>query len=125
MEKIELFLFDCKHMDPVEHKRLTGLDNTLILHNLHNLFEAGKELRIRVPLMPGINDTDENIGAMAEFLHRHGCFAVDVLPCHTFGFNKYRALNLSPPELLPYKPEELEAALARFRRHGLRVTIAK
>ena len=57
MEKIELFLFDCKHMDPVEHKRLTGLDNTLILHNLHNLFEAGKELRIRVPLMPGINDS--------------------------------------------------------------------
>ena len=125
MEKIELFLFDCKHMDPVEHKRLTGLDNTLILHNLHNLFEAGKELRIRVPLMPGINDTDENIGAMAGFLHRHGCFAVDVLPCHTFGLNKYRALNLSPPELLPYKPEELEAALARFRQYGLRVTIAK
>ena len=38
MNQVELFLFDCKHMDPDEHKRLTGLDNVLILQNLHALF---------------------------------------------------------------------------------------
>lgn len=123
MDKVELFLFDCKHMDPEEHKRLTGRDNAVILQNLHALFEAGKEVRIRVPLMPGINDTDENIAAMAEFLHKHGHDEVDVLPCHTFGHSKYAALNLPDPVMVPYEPDELKAVLERFAGHGLKVTI--
>ena len=94
MNQVELFLFDCKHMDPDEHKRLTGLDNVIILQNLHALFEAKKALHIRVPLMPGINDTEKNIAQMAAFLHNHGHNEVDVLPCHTFGHSKYAALNL-------------------------------
>ena len=49
MNQVELFLFDCKHMDPDEHKRLTGLDNVLILQNLHALFEAKKALHPRAP----------------------------------------------------------------------------
>ena len=80
MNQVELFLFDCKHMDPDEHKRLTGLDNVLILQNLHTLFEAKKALHIRVPLMPGINDTEKNIAQMAAFLHKHGHNEVDVRP---------------------------------------------
>ena len=110
MNQVELFLFDCKHMDPDEHKRLTGLDNVIILQNLHALFEAKKALRIRVPLMPGINDTEKNN-------------EVDVLPCHTFGHSKYAALNLADPVMVPYQPEELAAALERFAKYDLKVTI--
>ena len=123
MNQVELFLFDCKHMDPDEHKRLTGLDNVLILQNLHALFEAKKALRIRVPLMPGINDTEKNIAQMAAFLHKHGHNEVDVLPCHTFGHSKYAALNLADPVMFPYQPEELAAALERFAKYDLKVTI--
>lgn len=123
MDKVELFLFDCKHMDPEEHKRLTGRDNAVILQNLRALFEAGKEVRIRVPLMPGINDTEKNIAAMAEFLHQYGHDEVDVLPCHTFGHSKYAALNLPDPSMVPYEPDELTAVLQRFADHGLKVTI--
>lgn len=123
MNQVELFLFDCKHMDPDEHKRLTGLDNVLILQNLHALFEAKKALRIRVPLMPGINDTEKNIAQMAAFLHKHGHNEVDVLPCHTFGHSKYAALNLADPVMVPYQPEELAAALERFAKYDLKVTI--
>lgn len=123
MDKVELFLFDCKHMDPEEHKRLTGRDNAVILQNLRALFEAGKEVRIRVPLMPGINDTEKNIAAMAEFLHPYGHDEVDVLPCHTFGHSKYAALNLPDPSMVPYEPDELTAVLQRFADHGLKVTI--
>ena len=123
MEKVELFLYDCKHMNPEEHKRLTGRDNAVILENLRGIFTAGKEVRIRVPLMPGINDTDENIAAMAEFLHQYGKHEVDVLPCHTYGHSKYAALNLPDPVMKPYQPEELTAALERFARHDLKVTI--
>ena len=123
MNQVELFLFDCKHMDPDEHKRLTGLDNVLILQNLHALFEAKKALHIRVPLMPGINDTEKNIAQMAAFLHKHGHNEVDVLPCHTFGHSKYAALNLADPVMVPYQPEELAAALERFAKYDLKVTI--
>ena len=123
MNQVELFLFDCKHMDPDEHKRLTGLDNVIILQNLHALFEAKKTLRIRVPLMPGINDTEKNIAQMAAFLHKHGHNEVDVLPCHTFGHSKYAALNLADPVMVPYQPEELAAALERFAKYDLKVTI--
>lgn len=124
MERVDLFLFDCKHMDPEEHKRLTGRDNVVILENLHNLFEARKPVQIRVPLMPGINDTEENIAAMAAFLHKHGKYEIDVLPCHTFGHSKYAALNLPDPAMIPYQPDEFKVVMERFKKHDLKVTIA-
>lgn len=123
MERTELFLFDCKHMDPDEHKRLTGYDNVLILHNLRTLFEAGKDLEIRIPLIPGINDTESNIAALAAFLHQYGHHTVDVLPCHTFGHSKYAALRLPDPSMIPYQPEELSIVLERFAKHDLQVSI--
>lgn len=122
--KVELFLFDNKHMDPAKHKELTGVENDIILENLHNVLASGKEVRIRIPLMPGINDTDENISALAEFLHPRGKHEVDVLPCHTFGHSKYAALNLPHPTMCPYEPGALAEALERFRQHDLQVTIA-
>ena len=124
MKHVELFLFDCKHMNPEEHKRLTGMDNTLILRNLHEVFTAHKPVRIRVPLMPGINDTEENIAAMAEFLGKYGCHDVDVMPCHTFGHSKYAALRLPLPPMQPYSPQALAEARERFARAGLHVTLA-
>jgi len=50
---VDLFLFDIKHMDPVEHKRLTGVSNELILDNLARLAQRGKDIQVRVPLIPG------------------------------------------------------------------------
>ena len=73
--------------------------------------------------MPGINDTEKNIAQMAAFLHNHGHNEVDVLPCHTFGHSKYAALNLADPVMVPYQPEELAAALERFAKYDLKVTI--
>lgn len=122
--KVELFLFDSKHMDPAKHRELTGVDNDVILRNLDHVLGSGREVRIRIPLMPGINDTEENISALADFLHPRGKHEVDVLPCHTFGHSKYAALNMPDPEMCPYDPEALNAALARFKKHGLKVTIA-
>ena len=123
IRRTELFLYDCKLMDPEEHKRLTGCDNDLILRNLQAIFEARRAVRIRIPLMSGINDTEQNIAAMATFLHKYKCNEVDVLPCHTFGYSKYDALRLPRPDLAPYEKEELEIALARFAAHDLKVTI--
>jgi len=64
----DLFLFDLKHMDSDTHKKLTGTGNELILRNLRNLSSRQKPIWIRIPLIPGCNDSDENLRATADFV---------------------------------------------------------
>ena len=124
LAQTELFLFDCKHMDSEQHKHLTGLDNALILANLRTALASRVPVRIRVPLMPGLNDTEENINAMAAFLQEFTVSEVDVLPCHAFGRNKYVALCLETPAMRAYEPSQLNSVLERFARAGLKAVIA-
>jgi pyruvate formate lyase activating enzyme len=124
MELTELFLFDCKHMDSVQHKRLTGLDNTLILANLHTLLESGIPTQIRLSLMPGLNDSEDNIAALAALLHQHNRNEVDILPCHAFGRNKYAALGWETPAMEAYEPAKLQEVLSRFSQYGLKFILA-
>ena len=65
---IDLFLFDIKHMDPARHLELTGVDNKLILENLRRIGESGAAIWIRLPLIPGINDGEGNLSAVADFV---------------------------------------------------------
>ncbi len=123
LDLAEMFLFDCKHMDPEQHRRLTGQDNSVILANLREVLRSGVPVHIRVPLMPGLNDSEENIAAMAAMLREFGKHEVDVLPCHAFGRNKYTALGHAVPSVSAYEPEGLQEALDRFSRHDLKVTI--
>lgn len=120
----DLFLFDCKHMDPEEHRRLTGQDNALILRNMSAALESGREVRIRMPLMPALNDSDENLAAMAEFFGRYGRFNIEIMPCHAFGRNKYQALGRPMPAVEQYTPAALREVRERFARHGLSTIVA-
>lgn len=124
MDLTDLFLFDCKHMDPGQHRRLTGCDNGVILENLRQVLKAGKDVRIRVPLMPGLNDSEENIRALSAFLHPYRKAEVDVLPCHAFGSSKYDALRLPRPGVSPYAAEALQEVMERFARAGLKASLA-
>ena len=123
MALTELFLFDCKHMNPAQHKRLTGLDNKRILANLRALLESGIPTQIRIPLMPDLNDSEDNIAALAALLRQYNRSDVDVLPCHAFGRSKYAALGWETPSMEAYKPAKLQEALERFTRHGLNFTL--
>lgn len=123
-ELTDLFLFDCKHMDPERHKDLTGVDNALILANLRTALRSGCQVRVRIPLMPGLNDSEDNIVALAQFLDGENHREVDVLPCHTFGRSKYDALHLQQPTMQAYTPEALKEVLEIFAKHGLTATIA-
>lgn len=123
LDLAELLLFDCKHMNPEQHRRLTGQDNGLIIANLREAMRASVPVRIRVPLMPGLNDSDDNIAAMAALLHEFDRRDVDVLPCHAFGKSKYAALGHKAPDLAAYEPNALKEVLDRFRRHDLNITI--
>jgi pyruvate formate lyase activating enzyme len=120
----ELFLFDCKHMDPAQHKRLTGLDNALILANLRTLLESGIPTQIRIPLIPDMNDAEDNIAALAALLRQYNKNEVDVLPYHAFGRSKYAALGWETPAMEAYVPEKLQEVLERFSRHGLKFSLA-
>ena len=74
---------DVKHMDSAQHKRWTGVDNETILQNLLRLSSEFPQLplHIRVPLIPGVNDSEENILATAEFCRRlTSCQTLEFLP---------------------------------------------
>ncbi len=99
--EVDLFLYDIKHMDSRTHYRLTGVPNETILDNLTWLLENGRNVRVRVPLLRGVNDTDENLGRMFDFLapwKEHRNFqGVDILPYHRLGVNKYAQLDREYP----------------------------
>ena len=122
----DLFLFDLKHMDPVAHRSITGVDNALILSNLRLLAESGADVNLRLPLIPGLNDSEENIlatGMLAASLP--GLREMDVLPYHSTAKSKYVKLGLPyPGENIPAsRPEDVERAADILRSCGLRVRI--
>lgn len=122
----DLFLFDIKHMDPVAHRRATGVDNALILSNLRLLAGSDAEIRVRLPLIPGVNDSDGNIrqtGLMAASLP--GIHDIDVLPYHATARGKYAKLGLPYPgtDIPSADPADAERAVKILQSCGLRVRI--
>ena len=90
-EHLDLALYDIKHMDADEHRRLTGVPHDLILSNLWRLAELRTvEILVRVPVIPGYNDGRTNIEAMAQFVAGlPGVSGVEMLAYHAYGTGKY------------------------------------
>ena len=102
---LDLVIFDLKHLDAAIHQTLTGKSNQLILENLNYINFQEKELVIQIPLIPGMNDSEENLAAsfhLAQSLsHVKG---VSLLAYHALGQSKYsrigqrvELLNLQQP----------------------------
>jgi pyruvate formate lyase activating enzyme len=91
----DLFLFDLKHMDNDRHLQYTGVANNLILHNLQALSKSGKQIRVRIPLIPGVNDDEKNIRATGSFVAScKGIQGIDILSYHSSARTKYAKLDL-------------------------------
>jgi len=91
---LDYILFDIKHIDPVQHKRLTGVSNLRILNNLGELCRVHPHLIIRYPLIPGCNDGEADILAMARYIKGLGQVEkVEVIPYHRYGELKYEMLG--------------------------------
>ncbi len=102
LESVDLFLFDFKAADPVRHLELCGVDNTLILENLDFLYRSGKEIILRLPLIPGLNDTPDHFDAIAALLEKYpGIPRAEILPYHILGVGKTRELGGIPHPDLP------------------------
>jgi len=123
---IDLFLYDLKLMDEGLHQREAGVSNRLILENLRKLAESGNEIMIRIPVIPGINDSDENIIRTGEFINSlPGVRRVQLLPYHEAGVEKYRLLNreFRMPPTRPPERDHMEEIAETLSRYGLEVTI--
>jgi len=110
----DLFLFDIKCLDPETHRRYTGADNALILENLRRLLASGASVWIRIPIVPTVNDTVEEMQAIKAFLD--SCAAsparVELLPYHAMGEHKYAALG-EPVTKFSTPTEDAMSALRR------------
>jgi len=91
----DLVLYDLKQMDTEKHKEYTGVSNERILENLKKIDEEGLPIWIRIPVIPGYTDDEENIIKMADFLRElKNVERVDFLPYHSYGEQKYPELDM-------------------------------
>lgn len=93
VQYVDLILVDIKHMDPIKHKQGTGVSNELILENIAKLAKLEKPIRVRLPLIPGYNDSEENLKKTAEFMLANNIRYLDLLAYHSFAENKYKKLG--------------------------------
>jgi len=94
LESVDLVLFDVKHLDADEHRDGTGVDNRLILANLEKAMDSGKaRIWIRVPVIPGYNDSDQYMEELARRLGGMKAEKISILGYHEWGRPKYQSLG--------------------------------
>jgi pyruvate formate lyase activating enzyme len=106
---VDFFLWDIKHMDDDKHKEFTGVSNRLILDNLRFVSDNSIPVYIRLPIIPGYNDSEENLRAVCEFAKDLSSLVeINLLPLHHLGKARYVALGLEYPiEGIPLIQDEV------------------
>ncbi len=120
MDRFDLIYMDLKLMDPAAHRAYTGADNGLILENAARLRAGRTPFVIRVPLIPGVTDTEENLAAVAAFLRGATALQyVELLPYNAMAGAKYPWLGLryDPPFDASRRPAFRHCI---FQKYGLR-----
>lgn len=123
---VDLYLFDLKIMDEYSHRKYTGVGNSLIHDNLDMILGTGTPVMIRIPMIPGITETEDNIEALASFLADRPCLGtVCILPYNRLGEDKARRLGLAyrPGEMPTQSAQRMREISARFESAGLEVRI--
>lgn len=119
------FLYDLKHLDPVKHESFTGLDNKQILDNLIWLAGQDTVLHIRIPVIPGFNSDEDELGAMADWVAKNtDPETIALLPYHRLGSDKYDRLGLEEQKRIFQVPSGacMDKALKIFLDRGLKQT---
>ncbi len=125
---VGLWLFDLKHMESQAHRKWTGIGNELILSNIRKLAALGAPLCVRVPLIPEVNSSEDNLRRTGEFVAQLGSSvrSLDLLPFHKLARAKYEALDRQDKffdaGLMP--ESELQSAAELLRSYKLTVRIA-
>lgn len=123
----DLFLYDLKHFDDARHIELTGVSNVLIRMNLEMLLELGKDVIIRIPVIPGINDDTDHLMRMRDYIAGLGeksPAGISLLPFHRTGSSKYARLNIPDrgSGIVPPRSDHMARLVEFFSDTGLKVT---
>jgi pyruvate formate lyase activating enzyme len=124
LERVNLVYFDLKLIDREAHRYYTGAPNDLILNNLQLLGNSGVPFVIRVPLVPGVTDTQDNLSAIAQTVQKlQGLQYVNLLPYNQAAGAKYRSVGM---EFHPEYDEtsQVNTQTEYFDRLGIKVKIA-
>ncbi len=127
LKHVDLVLLDIKQMDSVTHRKWTGVPNELILKNAE-LMASECEVRISLPLIAGVNDSEENMRKTTEFAASLGIEYIDVLPFHRLGASKYEYLGLKSP-FSDFRgmssvawDKRVDRVIESIKSHGLKTT---
>ncbi len=121
---VDIFLFDLKLMDSDKHLQYTGKSNQLILQNLVRLSESSARIQLRIPLLSGINDTQEETDAMISFIKKNVHIeTVSLLPYHTIGSHKYGYLGMQIPIFAPPSDTHIQKIKQAWQNAGYSVEI--
>ena len=94
-EEVDFVIMDLKHHDSSVHRRVTGVENACILENFHRLAASGKNCIIRTPVIPGVNDSKEDICRIAEIAAKaKGLLYYELMPYHPLGTGKLESLGM-------------------------------
>ncbi len=94
IDTIDEIYVDFKEIDGEKHKALTGVDNEIILKNIASLGKSGKRFTVRMPLIPGVNDSDEELSGAAQFLSPYKeRIKLELLPYNTLTGAKYKLIG--------------------------------
>ena len=122
MPYINLFLVDIKAIDGALHEELTERDNKLIQRNLKRLIEANANIRLRMLMVPGLNDGEEQIKAAAEYIKNLGFDKIELMRYHNMYEDKAKQLGLEVP-MLGITGEQslrsLKQGIALFKQYGV------
>lgn len=117
---VRLWMCDLKIADSEAHRRWTGMGNGRIIENLHRLAATGAPVIVRTPVVPGVNDTEEDIEALCGIISSlDGDVTYELLGFHTLGFGKFDNLDMSNPmagaaSIAPDTLTRLQQIPARF-----------
>ena len=124
---LDLVFCDIKHMNPTTHKKLVGEENKQVLCNIKKTYEAGKDLWIEIPVIPGYNDSEENFQDIADYLFpmKDG-LKVELLKYGRHGIYKWRALGKDYPlqYLRPPSSRKMTTLAKIIKNKGIKVNIS-
>lgn len=126
VENIDQLFFDIKIMDSTKHKKYTGVDNAQILASIAAASKINSNIIVRVPVIAGINDDDENMLAMCSFLkEKTSIRKVELLPYHKLGFEKMVALEIPATEFATPDEEKMKRLQKLIVQQGLDIVSFK
>ncbi len=129
LEYTDLILFDIKHMDSEKHQKYTGVSNELILDNLESASKT-TGIWLRIPLIPGFNDSESNMQKTAELASRIQAEKISLLPYHEWGKDKYSGLGkqydyADADGVLEPDSDVVKKCKLILESHGLEVELGK